>query len=238
MYDYHKQNINNIEKYDSSKTNIDDIISMDLGMGNLMTIYNPSGDQRIVKGGDLINTNEFYNKLIAKSKSENNLELTRRLFKKRENVLNYKLNRIVSVLFNKYQNKKEIIVGYNEGWKQHVNLGRNTNRKFYEIPYARILNKMRDKFENTRIIEVFEGYTSKCDSLMLESIGFHEEYSGNRIKRGLFSSGSKKLINADLNGAINIMRRYCKNSGIEFGKKVKGSEIYNPTVLKLTPRSH
>lgn len=196
--------------------------------------------------GDLININEYYNKKIAESKS-NNMKSnknnpkslskeTKRLISKREKVINHKMDKIVKILHNKYKNKKEIILGYNENWKQHVNLGKNNNRKFYEIPYRRLINKLYNKFQHTRIIEVWEGYTSKCDSLALESIGKHEEYLGKRIKRGLFNSSTGKQINADLNGAINIMRRYCKNNKIQF-KEVSGYNLMNPVVMKLNDNS-
>ena len=67
---------------------------------------------------------------------------------------------------------------------------------------------------------------------MLEEICKHEEYSGRRIKRGLFESNKGRLINADLNGAINIMRRYCKNNKIIF-EQVKGYKIMNPITMRL-----
>ena len=49
-----------------------------------------------------------------------------------------------------------------------------------------------------------EAYTSKCDALAFESIEKHESYKGSRIKRGLFKFSVGKLINADINGALNI----------------------------------
>ena len=66
-----------------------------------------------------------------------------------------------------------------------------------------------------------------CDSLALESIGYHETYLGNRKKRGLFESSTQKLINADLNGAINIMRKYVNLNYIN------QTNICNPTVIKI-----
>lgn len=57
--------------------------------------------------------------------------------------------------------------------------------------------------------------------------GRHDEYKGERIKRGLFSLKTGKLINADLNGAINIMRKI-----IEL-KEIKGYNKYNPEIIKI-----
>ena len=70
-----------------------------------------------------------------------------------------------------------------------------------------------------------ESYTSICDSLSLEEINYHETYKGKRIKRGLFSSFQKKLINSDLNGAINIMR---KKINLQI---ITGLNLYNPQLL-------
>ncbi len=74
---------------------------------------------------------------------------------------------------------------------------------------------------------VKESYTSKCDSLALEIIGFHEKYLGKRHKRGLFKSSKNKLINADLNGAINIMRKYINLN------EIKGKNLFNPKILNI-----
>jgi putative transposase len=81
-------------------------------------------------------------------------------------------------------------------------------------------NKLKDKGKYLRITE--ESYTSKCDSLGMEEIGKHENYMGNRIKRGLYGSSKNKLINADLNGAINIMRKVINL------KEIKGEGLFKP----------
>ena len=53
---------------------------------------------------------------------------------------------------------------------------------------------------------------TRYDALALETIGKHEQYLGRRIKRGLFRSSTGKLINADQNGALNIMRKVVGDS--------------------------
>jgi putative transposase len=54
--------------------------------------------------------------------------------------------------------------------------------------------------------EVNEAYTSKCSSLDLEPIKKHKKYVGRRIRRGLFR-GKKYLLNVDVTGALNILRK-------------------------------
>ncbi len=205
---------------DESKIKINEMISIDLGMKNLLTIHDPNGKQRIVKGGCLISLNEYYAKKIGVVQSKKDLTNDKQLKSSYEKEiellndmrlrkLNGKMNDIIIKLKELYPDKKAIIIGYNEGWKDKMNLGKNTNRKFYQIPYARLLNKIRYSFDGKAVVkEINEAYTSKCDSLNLEKVEKHEEYKGKRVKRGLFSSGAKQLLNADLNGAINILRKY------------------------------
>ena len=81
-------------------------------------------------------------------------------------------------------------------------------------------------------MRIGEAYTSKCDSLSLEEIRYHEKYNGKRIKRGLYSSKTGRLINADLNGAINIMKLYYKQEGIKYDG-VRGIHICNPRIVKI-----
>jgi len=240
-------------KFDKEKTEIKDensvklseIASIDLGMVNLMTIHDPSGKQRILKGGHLICINEYYNKKIAETQSKRDKEINEKrkeyfdnemklLNDMRLRKLKGKMNEIVSKLKELYSHKKLIVIGYNEGWKNKVNMGNKNNRKFYEIPYAKLISKMQNAFEATTKIEVInESYTSICDALGNEEVKKHDMYKGNRIKRGLFSSSVGKLINADLNGAINILRKYAENKY----NKIKGEGLCNPERIKLTNKS-
>ena len=64
--------------------------------------------------------------------------------------LNGKINQIISKLKELYSDKKIIVIGYNEGWKTKVNMGKENNRKFYEIPYSKLISKMRNAFEETK----------------------------------------------------------------------------------------
>ena len=158
----------------------------------------------------------------------------RTLLVRRKNKINDYFNKLVKWLVTKYANCSKVIVGYNEGWKTNVNMGNETNRKFYEIPYRKLLNKLRDALEknNQELVIIEESYTSKCDALSLEKICRHKKYLGKRVKRGLFSSAKGKLINADLNGAINIYRKWCEREGKPL-KKIKGESLYNPQIINI-----
>lgn len=211
--------------------------SLDLGMVNLATIHDPTGNQLIIKGTSLIAVNNFHNMKMDKLQSEIDKSKDENIKKKkqaeiydleisRKNWINEFFNKVVKYLYLTYNETKElIIVGYNLNWKNGVNMRTKTNRKFYQIPYAKFLYKLKDKFGDKILINE-ESYTSKCDALSLEKIGKHAQYLGKRIRRGLFSS-PKGLINADLNGAINIMRKVVDL------KEIKGKNLFNPKVAKI-----
>ena len=213
-------------------------ISIDLGVCNLMTIYNPTGRQKIINGGELISINEYYNHKISKIKSrikkeqkKNTSKLIDKMYEKREHKINEHFRKIIGKINEIYKDKRIIIVGYNEKWKEGSNLRKDVNRKFQQIPYKRLLNKLESSLEGQgkRLIITEESYTSKCDALSMEPIMKQEEYKGKRIRRGLFKSSTGAYINADLNGAINIMRKYYKNEI----KTIKGYKILNPTKIKI-----
>jgi len=210
-------------------------ISIDTGIKNLMTIYNPTGNQHIIKGGKIKSINEFYNKKISELQSINkkslNINKFNRLYSllyERKNKINGEINKLTDKLIKTYYDKQYFIIGYNEGWKRQVNMGRNNNRQFYDIPYSQILRKLKEKLlaNGKQLIINEESYTSKCDSLSLEKLCKNKTYEGKRIHRGLFISSIGKAINADLNGAINIMRKIINLT------EITGNKIFNPTILE------
>jgi len=151
------------------------------------------------------------------------------LLEERERKIKGHFNQIINKIVNIYKDKEVFIIGYNQNWKDKTNMGKKNNRNFYQIAYKQLIEKLEEKLKciNKKMILVKESYTSKCDALALESIGYHETYLGNRKKRGLFESSTQKLINADLNGAINIMRKYVNLNYIN------QNNICNPTVIRI-----
>jgi IS605 OrfB family transposase len=222
----------NLEEHNNKRLEdkLEKSISIDLGMKNLMTIYNPSGEQKIIKGYNFLSINEYYNKRIGKLKS--NKATNKKIlneYNKREHQIKNEINKVVSKLVNEYENKDVFIVGYNSNWKNKINIGKNNNRKFTQIPHSKILQKLEYKLKQKGkiLIKINESYTSKCSATSLEEICKKDNYKGKRVKRGLYKS-KNRIINADLNGAINIMRKVYPDI-----KKIKGKNIYSPTVIKI-----
>ena len=104
-------------------------------------------------------------------------------------------------------------------------MGKNNNRKFYGIPYRNLLSKLKDKF-GTKIRFTEESYTSKCSAIEMEEIKKKQKYDGDRTTRGLYVS-KNGIINADLNGAINIMRKVINLN------KITGLYIFNPLIINI-----
>jgi transposase len=93
-------------------------------------------------------------------------------------------------------------------------MGRRNNQNFVQIPHARFIGMLQYKWEalGRKLSLPEESYTSKCSFLDGESLEHHDTYLGRRVKRGLFKSHDGYLINADINGSANIVRKVVKNS--------------------------
>ena len=102
-----------------------------------------------------------------------------------------------------------IIIGRNKGMKDSSDMPKKYNRMFGKIPMFEFFDYLKTEciLNGIKYIETEVSYTSKCDALVGEKIQRHSKYLGERIKRGLFQSSSGKLINADVNGALNIIRK-------------------------------
>ncbi len=231
-----KYKINIIYAYKEERLKQDNknYCGIDLGINNLMTVTsNKAGlNPIIVNGRPLKSINQYYNKRKAKFQSE----LPKNAYtSKRINQLTFKRNCKISDYLHKATNiiinfclKNELntlVVGYNEFWKQKINIGKINNQKFVQIPFEKMLFMLKYKCEKygINIITNEESYTSKCSFLDNEIICKHEIYLGKRIKRGLFKSAKKALINADVNGSYNILKKVFPNA---FANGIEGVAVH------------
>jgi putative transposase len=201
-----------------------EILSADLGNKNFVTMGKCRDvSHPIIFSGDyLVYINNKFNKKIDERKGfikkEYNLNtdiVIQKLYQKRHDIIMDEMHKISTAIINyaKENNVGTIVFGYNIGWKQHSQMGKVNNRKFHDIPYRKFLDMVFYKGQDNGIVikEINEAYTSICDALSGEEIGFHQNYRGKRVKRGLFQSGIGIKINADVNGQMNIMRKYLIN---------------------------
>lgn len=195
--------------------------SIDLGLNNFATIVMDDEEPLLFNGRQVKAKNQYFNKEISKLKSElGNKQRTskqiRRLYVKRDNQMKDLFHKTSKKIVNLLIEKKigNLVVGYNKGWKDSINIGRRNNQAFVAVPHDRLVNYIKYKCEmcGIKVIVNEESYTSKCDALALEGVCKHDKYMGRRAKRGLYQSSTGRLINADVNGAVNIMRKVVGDS--------------------------
>jgi IS605 OrfB family transposase len=102
-----------------------------------------------------------------------------------------------------------LVIGYNPGWKQQIELGRQTNQKFVAIPHTQLVEMItyKAKLVGIRVLQQKEHHTAKCAFLDAEPIEHRATYLGRRLHRGLFRASDGRLIHADVNAALNIIKK-------------------------------
>jgi len=210
-------------------------LSIDLGINNLAACFSNVGPSFIMNGKPLKAYNQFYNKRKAKIQTElktcNKKHYSKKLDRlsiNRSNWIHNYFNQTISYIikFCKRYDIRNVVCGYNETWKQNVNLGSKTNQAFMNVPHYLFKRKLESKCKSEGIVfEVQEeSYTSKCSFLDNEDVGKQDQYLGKRIKRGLFKTGKGILCNADINGAGNILRKHIVSKGgsLELNDEIEG----------------
>ncbi len=202
---------------EKSKLNKESYLSIDFGLNNLITtIENKNTKPLIISGKILKSINRQWNKRKAKLysiKDKQKLKWTNRLDTitlNRNSVVNDYLHKTAQLIVGYGLKNKigHICLGELKNIKQNIRLGKQNNQNFVNIPIQKLKQTITYKAQlvGIEVHEVDESYTSKCSSLDLEPIQKHNKYKGKRIKRGLFR-GSNYLLNADVNGALNILRK-------------------------------
>ena len=199
------------------------VASIDLGLENLFTVafnYNKKGIS--FKGTQLKSINQYFNKETSKLQSllPKNQYCSKRinhLFYKREeqlrNIIGYYSNRLMELLVN--EGISTLVIGHNKNWKDKINIGKVNNQNFMSIPFNKVIDIIKYKAEDLGIkcIEQEESYTSKASFLDNDNIPTINEvnekptFSGKRITRNLYKTKNNQIIDADLNGALNIMKK-------------------------------
>jgi putative transposase len=216
------------------------LCAIDLGISNLATVVSNCKEVKpfVINGKPLKSANQYYNKKKAKLQSKlekrQNRKSSKNLTKltnKRNNIVDnflhnssrYIVNHLVSNEIN------TLIIGNNKNWKQEINIGKVNNQNFVNIPHSKFIDMLTYKCElrGIKVIITEESYTSKCSFLDLEEIKKQENYAGKRVKRGLFKSANGTLINADINGGYNILRKVFPNA---FANGIEGVAVH-PVII-------
>lgn len=218
--------------------NQDNVLSIDIGLSNLATCYDVSNNRAFIMDGKYIKSiNYWWNEQNARLQSIKNKQNIKSYTKQQFLLKRKRGNRIRDVMRKtaKYiidyciQNDiGTVIVGHNKGWKREINIGKRNNQNFVQVPFGYLMSILESKCQEygLRYLEIQESHTSKCSAIDNEPVKHHDEYVGKRVKRGLFKSKDGFLINADVNGAINIARK-SKVTSIEFtSEMIKGILAY------------
>ena len=206
------------------------ILGIDIGVDNFCAVANNFGDTPfLIKGGAVKSMNQNFNKersrLLSEvtkgSDSTHSVKKTKQLHtlsRRRETCLRdffYKTAWYL-VRYAKRQQVEVIVAGHNEDQKQSICIGRQNNQNFVSIPFCRFLDILRYTAAKVGIPVVLreESYTSKASLLDLDAIPAYKKgdtinhtFSGKRVRRGLYKTNSGFFINADINGAGNILRK-------------------------------
>lgn len=215
------------------------VAAIDLGLNNFVTFLDNQGNQPfIINGKGVKSYNQNFNKKKAKLQSmlPKNVYCSRQLLQlnfKRNMFMQNSLHQASAIVMKELISRKieTLVIGYNEDWKQNINLGKRINQQFVQIPYKTFIDKIMYKCEDygIKVILTEESYTSKIDHLAGEEMHKHKEYKGKRIHRGLFLSSTGIVINADVNGALGIMRKVFSESARQI---VDSGVAFTPVIIQ------
>ena len=224
-------------------------LALDLGVNNLVTAVTSNGKSFIIDGRRLKSINQWFNKENARLQSIKDKQHFGKKPTNRQKAIARDRNNKVNDYMNKAARKVvdycitnnigTLVVGYNETFQRNNHLGKQNNQNFVNIPFGQLRSKLEYLCELNDIIFVKqeESYTSKSsfwdkDDLPVYNADNPQEYSfsGKRVHRGLYQTASGKILNADVNGALNIMR---KSSVVDMNILYGRGEVDTPIRIRI-----
>lgn len=209
-----------------SKVDKNKALAIDFGINNLATCVTSTGNSFIIDGRKLKSINQWHNKENArlqsiKDKQGYKKKYTNRQLKntrKRNNRVNDYMNKTARIIINYCLENSigNIVCGYNETFQRNSNLGKKNNQTFVNISFGVLREKIEYlcKLYGINFIKQEESYTSKASFFDKDDIPVYNddnpkkyEFSGKRVKRGLYQTKEGTLLNADVNGALNILSK-------------------------------
>ena len=205
------------------KETITNALAIDFGISNLCTCVDTLGNSFIMDGKKLKSFNQWYNKELSRLSSIKDKQkikgYTKRMYRittKRNNRVNDITHKTCKCIINYCIDKNidAIVCGVNEDFQRNSDMGNINNQKFTQIPFGKLRENLRYlcKLNGIKFIEQEESYTSKASFWDKDYIPTYGDeiivkFSGKRIKRGLYKTKDGKVLNADVNGALNILRK-------------------------------
>ena len=208
------------------------IMGIDIGVDNLASCITDNGTSFIMDGRKLKSINRYWNKQKAYYQSisdHQNQKWTHRmdaLTRKRNNRTKDIMRKSARYIVNHCIDNGigTIVVGYNPDFKRASTLGRRNNQNFVQISFGdfrQILASLCEQ-EGILCVEQEESYTSKSSFLDNDPLPkfdvehpYIKKFSGKQVLRGLYCSADGACVNADINGAANIIRKSSQNFRME-----------------------
>lgn len=218
------------------EVNSENVLGLDHGINNWLTGVSNVGTSFILDGRHLKSLNQWHNKRISVLK-ENRFQgfwskQLAKITEKRNRLVRDAVNKVARIVINHCIDNKigTVVFGWNRDQKQNADLGKKTNQKFVPIPTGRLKDRIAQLCQQSGIkfVETEESYTSKASFLDNDSLptfgekteGWKE--SGKRVTRGLYRSADGTKINADCNGAANIIRKVAVKLGLNLSRISSG----------------
>lgn len=215
----------------------DRVLGIDPGLNNWLTCVSNMGKSFIVSGRRVKAQNQWYNNRIAQLKIgkphgywDDKLAA---LTEKRNRQMRDNINKTARFVINwcLSHDIRTIVFGWDNFNKSGINIEKTNHQELVQIPTARLKSRIAQLCEQhgIKFAETEESYTSQASFLdgdFLPTFGEKPEgwkASGKRVKRGLYHPGKEKPINADCNGAANILRKVATQLGLnltEVGRAV------------------
>ncbi|HDR7786339.1 TPA: transposase, partial [Bacillus paranthracis] len=231
-------------------TTTSNALGCDLGVDRLVSCVTNTGDTFLIDGKKLKSINQYFNKMIGNLQQKNMKNgLSKRvvtnkiaaIWHKRDRQINGYIAQTVGLLFKKVKefDIDTIVVGYNAGWKQKSHMGKKNNQTFVQIPFHKLMAAIENKCvkEGIRFLKQEESYTSKASFLDKDPVPVCSKddrtqyrFSGKRITRGLYQSKAGTCIHADINGALNTLK---KSKVVELDDNLK---VKTPILLEVQKR--
>ena len=211
---------------------ISQALSIDLGTAdNLAACVDTLGNSLLIDARSMKAMNQLWNKKVS-TRKENKPEAywdnwLDRVTRKRNHQMKDGINKAAKLIIDhclKYS-IGTLVIGWNEGFKSNANMGKLNNQKFVQMPLGKLKDRLKQlcDLHGIRFQETEESYTSKASFLDGDSLPVYGQKpegwkaSGKRVKRGLYQSANGSIVNADLNGAANILRKVASNLSLDLG---------------------
>ncbi len=229
--------------------NQNNALALDLGVNNLVTAVSSEGKSFIIDGRKLKSVNQWFNKENARLQSIKDRQGDKRRTTNHQKILADKRNRQVNDYMSKTAKKiidyciahdiGTLVIGYNETFQRDFDMNKRNNQNFVNIPYGKLRSKLEYLCELNGIVFVKqeESYTSKASFWDNDTIPVYNadnpkscSFSGTRIRRGLYRTADGTLLNADVNGALNIMK---KSSVVDLTVLYSSGEVDTPVRIRV-----